>query len=127
MGAVNREALLRLVYSAGDVMVVHSRMETFSLTSIEAQACGTPVVAFRASGVQETITHQESGYLAKPFEVESLLEGIEYCLKNRKEMSKNALRNVEDRFTIELMVERYTRLYHELINDFNPKSDDDAA
>ena len=38
-------------------------IEDFGMTVIEAQACGTPVIAFRAGGATETVAHGETGYL----------------------------------------------------------------
>ena len=43
LGPVSSPVLQSLVYSAMDVFVVTSRMETFGQVAIEAQACGTPV------------------------------------------------------------------------------------
>ena len=45
-GHLQDDLSLRLFYTAGDVMVVPSRQEAFGQTALEAQACGTPVVAF---------------------------------------------------------------------------------
>jgi glycosyltransferase involved in cell wall biosynthesis len=67
---------LKLLYSAADVMVVPSRQEAFGQTASEAQACGTPVVSFRIGGLQDTIDHLVTGYLAKPFCTQDLANGI---------------------------------------------------
>ena len=39
--------------------------ETFSLSSIEAQACGCPVVAFDSGGIKETLLAQKTGVVVK--------------------------------------------------------------
>jgi glycosyltransferase involved in cell wall biosynthesis len=38
-------------------------IEDFGMTVIEAQACGTPVIAFRAGGATETVAHGRTGHL----------------------------------------------------------------
>jgi D-inositol-3-phosphate glycosyltransferase len=42
---------LAALYRAADVVLVPSRSETFGLVALEAQACGTPVVAARVGGM----------------------------------------------------------------------------
>lgn len=50
----NTEVLAR-AYSAAQVFVHAGLAETFGLSALEAQACGTPVVAARNSGLDETV------------------------------------------------------------------------
>ena len=45
-------------YSASDVVLVPSRLESFSLVAAEAQACGTPVIAFNTSGLIDVLAGQ---------------------------------------------------------------------
>jgi len=48
-------------YRAADVVVAPSRSETFGLVALEAQACGTPVVAADVPGLRATV--REGGLL----------------------------------------------------------------
>ena len=50
----NREDLAAL-YTCADVFVNTTREDSLSLINIEAQACGTPVVTFDATGPRETV------------------------------------------------------------------------
>ena len=50
----SQEELAEL-YSMADVMVNCTREETLSLINVECQACGTPVVTYDGTGVQETV------------------------------------------------------------------------
>ena len=43
------------LYRAADVVVAPSRSETFGLVALEAQACGTPVVAADVSGLRYVV------------------------------------------------------------------------
>ncbi len=49
-----------------DAVLVTSAAESFSLVSLEAMACGVPVVAPRVGGVPELVRHGRTGYLFDP-------------------------------------------------------------
>ena len=50
-------------FRAADLVVVPSYNESFGLVAIEAQACGTPVVAARVGGLETAVAHGISGEL----------------------------------------------------------------
>jgi D-inositol-3-phosphate glycosyltransferase len=49
--------------AVADLVLVPSHSETFGLVALEAQACGTPVVAARAGGLAEAVLDGETGLL----------------------------------------------------------------
>lgn len=51
------------LYRAADVVVVPSASESFGLVALEAQACGTPVVATAVGGLRSIVRDGETGYL----------------------------------------------------------------
>ena len=79
-GYLHDDEKLRLLYSAADAVAVPSRLEAFGQTASEAHACATPVVAFNTGGLADIVAHRETGYLAKPFDVQDLAAGIEWVL-----------------------------------------------
>lgn len=81
-GHLHDDVSLRLLYSAADVMVVPSRQEAFGQTASESHACGTPVVAFNATGLLDIVQHQQTGYLAKAFDATDLAAGIQWVLSD---------------------------------------------
>ena len=50
-------------YSAADACVMPSYSESFGLVALEAQACGTPVVASGVPGLRSVVRDEVSGYL----------------------------------------------------------------
>ena len=85
---------------------------------MEALACGTPCVAFNIGGIPDMIEHQANGYLAQPFEVESLAKGIDWILSNDdpQKICDRAREKVEQEFSLELQARRYSQLFNEVIN-----------
>jgi glycosyltransferase involved in cell wall biosynthesis len=54
------------LYNEAAVFLNASLKEGWGLTSVEANACGTPVVASDAPGLRDSVRHGETGLLAAP-------------------------------------------------------------
>jgi D-inositol-3-phosphate glycosyltransferase len=50
-------------YSAAELVLVPSRSESFGLVALEAQACGTPVIAAATGGLRYVVVDGETGFL----------------------------------------------------------------
>jgi D-inositol-3-phosphate glycosyltransferase len=50
-------------YSAAEAVLVPSRSESFGLVALEAQACGTPVIAAAVGGLRYVVLDQRTGFL----------------------------------------------------------------
>lgn len=124
-GRLNDDISLALLYSAADVMVVPSRMDNLPQTGTEAQSCGCPVVAFRIGGLPDIVAHEETGYLARPFDVEDLAHGIDWVLTDP---ARHATLSAESRarslreWGTASVVERHRAAYARAIADFAPSS-----
>ena len=57
------QARLADFYAAADVVLVPSRSESFGLVALEAQACGTPVVAAKVGGLRYVVEDGVDGFL----------------------------------------------------------------
>lgn len=68
------------VYRAVDVVAVPSYNETFGLVALEAQACGTPVVAARVGGLSVAVADGETGVLVDTHEVEDWADALREIL-----------------------------------------------
>jgi glycosyltransferase involved in cell wall biosynthesis len=115
LGVIQDDAKLRLAYSAADVFIAPSTLEALGQTSLEAQACGTPVVAFNNSGLRDTIAHKQTGYLSKAFEPEDLAIGVVWTLgrmgKDRTSFSWDCRNHIKHYFNYSTIGLRYADLY----------------
>jgi glycosyltransferase involved in cell wall biosynthesis len=94
-----------MLFSASDVFVSASLMETYGLTLIEAMSCGIPVVAFRTGGVPEAVP-ERGGILCELLNADAFKTAIQKLRHNeelRNELGNAgsklvAARNAKSRF-----------------------------
>ena len=117
LGQLHDDVSLRVLYSAADVMVVPSLQENLSNAIMESLACGTPVVGFEIGGNSDLIEHQQTGYLAKPFEVSDLAAGLDWVLNTPTyvDLCQNARYKVLREFDSQVVAAKYIDLYHSVI------------
>ncbi len=110
MEPVSREVLPTL-YRAADVVVVPSYSESFGLVAVEAQACGTPVVASRVGGLTTAVG--DGGVLVAghdPHDFAGALESVLVGPGRREQMSHAARRHAEQ-FSWSATAEATVRAY----------------
>jgi glycosyltransferase involved in cell wall biosynthesis len=84
--------------------------EPFGLVTIEAMACGTPVVAYRRGSVPEILEDGVTGFV-----VDSLEEAVD-AVARVDTLSRSKCRQVfEKRFTATRMARDYLAIYHRLV------------
>lgn len=117
LGKLSDEISLAVVYAAADAFVAPSLEDNLPNTVMESLACGTPCIAFKIGGMPELIEHCANGYLAQPYQIEDLAQGIAWVLEDRERHQKlcdRARQKAEREFTVELQARRYESLYQEL-------------
>ncbi|HYZ23736.1 MAG TPA: glycosyltransferase family 4 protein [Rhodopila sp.] len=83
--------------------------EPFGLVMIEAMACGTPVIAYRAGSVPEVVDEGVTGFI-----VEGEEEAVQ-AVKNLARIDRRTVRaRFEERFTSDRMARAYVRHYRQL-------------
>lgn len=117
LGNLYGQESLRKAYSMADVLAVPSRMEVFSLTTLEAQACGLPVVAFDSSGPAGIVRHMQTGWLAPAFNAADFAAGIRWITDDCDrwmQFSRNSRRNAIERFSPKVVADQYLKVYQML-------------
>jgi D-inositol-3-phosphate glycosyltransferase len=82
---------LRDWYLAADVVAVPSHNESFGLVALEAQACGTPVVATRVGGLTTTVRDGVSGVLVDGHSTEAWAAALGDALRGRARLAAGAV------------------------------------
>ena len=78
-------------YRAADVAVVPSHNESFGLVALEAQACGTPVVAARVGGLVTAVDDGRSGLLVDGHRAPDYADAITKVMGDRAAFSRSAV------------------------------------
>lgn len=120
LGKLASSRLLSLAYSAMDVFVITSRIETFSQVALEAQACGTPVCAFAVGGITDAVDDGVTGFLSPFNDIQTMINNILILLQNSdqsKTFSNAGYDRVRNHFTIQSVLESYQQLYQEALTN----------
>ncbi len=115
-GLVKDRRRLADFYAAADVFVFASVTETFGLVLLEAQACGTPVVAVGEGGVCDAVEDGHGGFLTRP-DIDQFTEMVRRLLLNpelRQEQSGKARKHAI-KFSLNNMTSSLLRVYGTLV------------
>lgn len=116
-GFVHNPLILAQLYNACDCFILPSLIESFGLTTCESICCGIPVVAFDVGGTKDIIKHKTNGYLARPYDVDDLLAGVEYCIENYGTLSINCLEKAKKDFDNDIIIKQHLEVYETIINN----------
>lgn len=127
---LNLAAVVRLVdycpdmpaaYMLADAVVSGSTdPEAFGRVVPEAQALGRPVVATNHGGPKETLLENETGWLCKPGDADSMAEALAKALslgeEARGQLATKAIANVREHFSKDTMCAKTLMVYDEVLN-----------
>jgi len=122
LNTTDNELIFKVIYSAADLLIIPSRLESFGQTIIEAGSCNTASIGFNNTGVQQAIIHKKSGYLANINDKKDLFNGINWCFKEMEDKNNQigieARKNVEKNFSYEFISQKYINLYDDLLKNY---------
>ncbi len=118
VGFVANERLLSTIYSAADIYVTPSQMETFGMTAAEAGACGLPVICFATGGLPEIVQHGETGWLVDlKAGSRGLADALEVAFESPEKcraMGREGRERVVENFEIRKSTQQYIALYERI-------------
>ncbi|HEX2914053.1 MAG TPA: glycosyltransferase [Chloroflexia bacterium] len=110
------QELMPYFYSAADIVVMSSRYESFGMAALEAQACGTPVIASNVGGLPSAVQDGYSGILVEPGVPEELAGGLAQLLEKpelRLQLGQQAALRAEQ-FGWRAIADNVIEVYREL-------------
>ncbi len=108
------EAALPALYQGARALLFPSYFEGFGLPALESMACGTPVVAARATSLPEVVG--DTGWLFEPHDSRELLACLEACADPQRRAEKSAAALARARtFTWEASARAHVRLYEQAL------------
>jgi glycosyltransferase involved in cell wall biosynthesis len=105
---VPRASLWEAMARAAVVLYPARWDEPFGMAAAEAQACGTPVVAFRRGGLSEVIMDGVTGFLVPPDDVAAAAEAVSKVVGISR---PGCRRHAESQLDLELSLDAHERLY----------------
>jgi glycosyltransferase involved in cell wall biosynthesis len=112
LGCVSSLRKRRLLCAARCLLVPSLAPETSSLVAMEAFACGTPVIAFRAGALSEIVEDGVTGFLVK--DACEMAEAI----RRASEIDPHACRRAaEERFDLKRTTSAYLAAYEKLFEE----------
>ena len=104
---------------AADGFVLSSRWEGLPMGLLEAGACGLPSVATNVPGSREAILRDRTGWLTPAGDAAAMAEAMSAAMQatpeKRRAMGEAARRHVVEHFSLEAVLDRWERLYGELL------------
>lgn len=107
----NRDELVAL-YSLADIFINPSKEESFSLVTVEAQACGAPCIVNDVSAVGDLV-NDCNGVVLHAYGIDDYVSAIREIEQNH--YSRSDVRKTAAKYTNEHMLEKYLSLYGELL------------
>jgi len=108
------DEMMRPFYQQAELFVMPSLFEPFGMTSQEAMACGTPVVASKFGGIRNTIENGYNGFLVDPSNPQEFADAILQLLKNEdkcREIGHNAYKVIVEEYSWEAIARRHLEFY----------------
>ena len=105
-------------YQQADALLFPSRLEGLPLTVLEAQACGLPVIAARASSLPEVVEEGVTGLLCSQNDIQAFVDTARQLAGEFDlwlGMRTAARQRTENRFCLDAMVDRYSDLYRSIL------------
>jgi glycosyltransferase involved in cell wall biosynthesis len=103
---------------ASDAFVLASSLEGLPLSVLEAQSCGTPVVAYPTAGIPEVVTDGETGLLARAGDPQDLARRLAELLHDpslRERLSAQGRARVLAESTLQGQADQQARLLEDVV------------
>lgn len=99
------------IYTVADVFFNASVEETFGLPTVEAMACGTPVIVYDCTALPEVVNDQ-CGFVVKEHDLKSVVDCVE---KASNVFEQRKIVNIATKYSRQQMVNNYIKRYGDMM------------
>ncbi len=108
-------------YSNSDILVLISDYEAFPMVIIEAMSYGLPVVVSSVGGIPEAVNASVGALVSKnnPEDFAKEITALILSKGDREKKGQNARKLIEEKFTINKMLDKTFSVYRQLVSEDN--------
>jgi glycosyltransferase involved in cell wall biosynthesis len=103
---------------ASDFFAFPTENDAFPSSIVEAMACGLPVITTPVGAIKSIVSHQKTGLLIQPGNVEQLFQAIDVMVSDKALASRLGLaarKSVRDLYSTETVTKKYLALFQGLV------------
>ncbi len=112
------------IYNCADVFCLPSIREGLSVSTMEAMACGLPIINSKIRGNTDLVKEGEGGWMVEPLDVDGFAQAIKEAFSNMPEASEYGEFNVHavEFFTEQSVKEKMDAIYTSLLGEKKEKA-----
>lgn len=117
-GALKQQQVIRELNQA-DICLLPSHDEGLGVASLEAQACGVPVVVTDVGGLPETVLDDESGIVIPPESPDEIANAINELIRDpalREKLGRRGREFVVNNYSHEVMIDGILSVYRQVLS-----------
>lgn len=96
----------------GAALYLATTKETFGIGTLEAMACGIPILGYKWGGTEDIVEHGLTGYLVEPGDLEGLITGWRWCMRHRSIIAQHARHAaLNDHYTWGRVAQQFSQVY----------------
>ncbi len=119
LGRLNGTDAISKAYASSDIYIIPSLQDNLPNTVMEALACGVPVLAYNTGGIPEMVINGFNGQVVTYADTQALADGIIKLMtkSDLKTMSQNARQSVVDRYSYNIIGQKWITTYKKIISN----------
>lgn len=108
------------LYRQADLFLLPTRYEIFGMVLMEAMYFGVPAITYKAAGPIDLIENGKDGIVVNNFDAEewsNLIVKYVFSENTTKEMGKNGMKKIKEKFTWDNIAQKYFEEFIKIIDD----------
>lgn len=115
LGNLDNSTDLKKIYSASNLLLNPSRIESFGQVALEALSCGLPILINKNTGTNDLIKSKEMGYILEKEENSDFFNLLKWFNENCLTNNQNLIhKKVKENFSYEIIGNRYKDFLKEI-------------